>query len=433
MNKLLKNLVLYGKGEESKLLWNMASIFTEYENNKNLEPKFQIELNNCVSELLDMAIEHGFEGNLWHSYLTYVLMTDVNAFSLTFEKKDYEDSSLSVFAMEDLAVFYKLFNYDFSLLEAELKYFSSLRDFKQPESHYPNFNLSIQKLGQTLKDNLEDSKSEIEFFRNICSFYKSVGVGKLGLYKAFRVVEESEDEARLVPISNLMHVALDDIVGYTSQKLELYKNTKTFVNGIVSNNVLLYGDSGTGKSTSIRAIANEFYDSGLRMIEIYKHQLKYLSKIIEEIKNRNYKFIIYMDDLSFEDFETDYKYLKSLIEGRLEARPTNVLVYATSNRRHLIKETWKDRNDMEIDGEIHKSDNLEEKLSLSSRFGVTIQFLKPLQEGYLNIVRELAKRHGINISTEELEAKAIEWERWHGGGRTGRTAEQFINYLKIQN
>ena len=433
MNKLLKNLVLYGKGEESKLLWNMASIFTEYENNKNLEPKFQIELNNCVSELLDMAIEHGFEGNLWHSYLTYVLMTDVNAFSLTFEKKDYEDSSLSVFAMEDLAVFYKLFNYDFSLLEAELKYFSSLRDFKQPESHYPNFNLSIQKLGQTLKDNLEDSKSEIEFFRNICSFYKSVGVGNLGLYKAFRVVEESEDEARLVPISNLMHVALDDIVGYTSQKLELYKNTKAFVNGIVSNNVLLYGDSGTGKSTSIRAIANEFYDSGLRMIEIYKHQLKYLSKIIEEIKNRNYKFIIYMDDLSFEDFETDYKYLKSLIEGRLEARPTNVLVYATSNRRHLIKETWKDRNDMEIDGEIHKSDNLEEKLSLSSRFGVTIQFLKPLQEGYLNIVRELAKRHGINISTEELEAKAIEWERWHGGGRTGRTAEQFINYLKIQN
>lgn len=433
MNKLLKNLVLYGKGEESKLLWNMASIFTEYENNKNLEPKFQIELNNCVSELLDMAIEHGFEGNLWHSYLTYVLMTDVNAFSLTFEKKDYEDSSLSVFAMEDLAVFYKLFNYDFNLLEAELKYFSSLRDFKQPESHYPNFNLSIQKLGQTLKDNLEDSKSEIEFFRNICSFYKSVGVGKLGLYKAFRVVEESEDEARLIPISNLMHVALDDIVGYTSQKLELYKNTKAFVNGIVSNNVLLYGDSGTGKSTSIRAIANEFYDSGLRMIEIYKHQLKYLSKIIEEIKNRNYKFIIYMDDLSFEDFETDYKYLKSLIEGRLEARPTNVLVYATSNRRHLIKETWKDRNDMEIDGEIHKSDNLEEKLSLSSRFGVTIQFLKPLQEGYLNIVRELAKRHGINISTEELEAKAIEWERWHGGGRTGRTAEQFINYLKIQN
>ena len=433
MNKLLKNLVLYGKGEESKLLWNMASIITEYENNKNLEPKFQIELNNCVSELLDMAIEHGFEGNLWHSYLTYVLMTDVNAFSLTFEKKDYEDSSLSVFAMEDLAVFYKLFNYDFNLLEAELKYFSSLRDFKQPESHYPNFNLSIQKLGQTLKDNLEDSKSEIEFFRNICSFYKSVGVGNLGLYKAFRVVEESEDEARLVPISNLMHVALDDIVGYTSQKLELYKNTKAFVNGIVSNNVLLYGDSGTGKSTSIRAIANEFYDSGLRMIEIYKHQLKYLSKIIEKIKNRNYKFIIYMDDLSFEDFETDYKYLKSLIEGRLEARPTNVLVYATSNRRHLIKETWKDRNDMEIDGEIHKSDNLEEKLSLSSRFGVTIQFLKPLQEGYLNIVRELAKRHGINISTEELEAKAIEWERWHGGGRTGRTAEQFINYLKIQN
>ena len=196
-----------------------------------------------------------------------------------------------------------------------------------------------------------------------------------------------------------------------------------------ANNVLLYGDSGTGKSTSIKATINEFNKDGLRMIEIYKHQLEYLSKVISQIKTRNYKFIIYMDDLSFEDYETDYKYLKSIIEGGLEEKPSNVLIYATSNRRHLIKETWKDRDDMEIDGEIHKSDNLEEKLSLSSRFGITIGYFKPLQKGYLEIVRGLAERNNIDMDIEELEAEAIRWERYNGG-RSGRTAEQFIKYLK---
>lgn len=435
MNKLINNLVLFGKNEESKILNDLAEIIKEIDTREDISPELQYKFGNVVKGLIDLALEFGFEGNLWQCYLTYLLMNDVNSFSLAFEKKRYEKSSLTPFALNDMDVFHKLYNYDFSNLENKMgiSYISALKNFKQSDNHYSNFNRTIQELGQGLYECFRSANSDEEFLLELTEFYRNTGVGKLGLYKAFRVIEDSERDAKLLPISNLMNVRLDDIVGYESQKLELLKNTKAFVEGIVSNNVLLYGDSGTGKSTSIRAIANEFYDDGLRLIEIYKHQLKYLSKIISEIKNRNYKFIIYMDDLSFEDFETDYKYLKSLIEGRLEARPTNVLVYATSNRRHLIKETWKDRSDMEIDGEIHKSDNLEEKLSLSSRFGVTIQFLKPLQEGYLNIVRELAKRNGIEMSDEELESEAIKWERSHGGGRTGRTAEQFINYLKIQN
>lgn len=435
MNKLINNLVLFGKNEESKILNDLAEIIKEIDSREDISPELQYKFGNVVKGLIDLALEFGFEGNLWQCYLTYLLMNDVNSFSLAFEKKRYEKSSLTPFALNDMDIFHKLYNYDFSNLENKMgiSYISALKNFKQSDNHYSNFNRTIQELGQGLYECFRSANSDEEFLLELTEFYRNTGVGKLGLYKAFRVIEDSERDAKLLPISNLMNVRLDDIVGYESQKLELLKNTKAFVEGIVSNNVLLYGDSGTGKSTSIRAIANEFYDDGLRLIEIYKHQLKYLSKIISEIKNRNYKFIIYMDDLSFEDFETDYKYLKSLIEGRLEARPTNVLVYATSNRRHLIKETWKDRSDMEIDGEIHKSDNLEEKLSLSSRFGVTIQFLKPLQEGYLNIVRELAKRNGIEMSDEELESEAIKWERSHGGGRTGRTAEQFINYLKIQN
>ena len=205
-------------------------------------------------------------------------------------------------------------------------------------------------------------------------------------------------------------------------------NTKAFVAGKRANNVLCYGDSGTGKSTSIKAIVNEFYNDGLRMIEIYKHQFKYLSEIIARLKFRNYKFIIYMDDLSFEEFEIEYKFLKAVIEGGVETKPDNILIYATSNRRHIIKETWSDRDDVKIDNGIHQSDNMEEKLSLVNRFGVTICYTKPSNKEYMNIVLELAHKNGVNLSDEEIVLKANAWELSHGG-LSGRTATQFVNYL----
>ena len=168
------------------------------------------------------------------------------------------------------------------------------------------------------------------------------------------------------------------------------------------------------------------------MIEIYKHQFKDLSTVISMIKNRNYRFIIFMDDLSFEEFEIEYKYLKAVIEGGLETKPDNVLIYATSNRRHLIRETWNDRSDMEhSEGgeEMHRSDTMQEKLSLVNRFGVTISFSRPNQKEYFHIVKELAKRYeNIRLSEEELCAEANKWELSHGG-ISGRTAQQFINYL----
>ena len=206
-------------------------------------------------------------------------------------------------------------------------------------------------------------------------------------------------------------------------------NTEAFVKGLPANNVLLFGDSGTGKSTSIKAILNEYYDQGLRMIEIYKHQFQDLSAVISHIKNRNYRFIIYMDDLSFEEFEIEYKYLKAVIEGGMETKPDNVLIYATSNRRHIIRETWSDRSDMEQDDGMHRSDTMQEKLSLVARFGVTISFSKPTQKEYFRIVTELAKRYPeITMSEQELCAEANKWEMSHGG-ISGRTAQQFINYL----
>ena len=227
--------------------------------------------------------------------------------------------------------------------------------------------------------------------------------------------------------NNLDKVVLDDLTGYEIQKKKLVDNTEAFVQGKVANNCLLYGDAGTGKSTSIKAILNQYYGDGLRMIEIYKHQFKYLSAIISHIKNRNYRFIIYMDDLSFEEFEIEYKYLKAVIEGGMETKPDNVLIYATSNRRHLIRETWSDRSDK--DEELHRSDTVQEKLSLAARFGVSINYSKPTQQEYFQIVTNLAKKYPeIKLSDKELCAEANKWELSHGG-ISGRTAQQFINYI----
>ena len=259
-------------------------------------------------------------------------------------------------------------------------------------------------------------------------FYRDYGVGMFGLNKAFRI-SESAGGVNFLPIKNMDAVVLSDLVGYELQKKKLIENTEAFVEGRGANNVLLFGDSGTGKSTSIKAIVNEFYDRGLRMIEIYKHQFKDLSAVIAAIKNRNYRFIIYMDDLSFEEFEIEYKFLKAVIEGGVETRPENVLIYATSNRRHIIKETWSDRSDVENEAGIHKSDTMEEKLSLVHRFGVTIYYGKPGQKEFFDIVKELASREGIDMDDAQLLAEANRWEMSHGG-RSGRTAAQFITYLK---
>ena len=215
------------------------------------------------------------------------------------------------------------------------------------------------------------------------------------MIRAFRIRHEDNGTVTFLPISNIDGVMLDDLLGYEKQKQELRRNTETFLAGKRANNVLLYGDAGTGKSTSVKALINEYFDRGLRMIEIYKHQFQDLSAILAQIKNRNYRFIIFIDDLSFEENEVEYKFLKAVIEGGVETRPDNVLIYATSNRRHLIRETWNDRTDMEHHGDIHRSDTVEEKLSLASRFGVAINYNAPTQKEYQEIVRTLAARQGI--------------------------------------
>jgi predicted AAA+ superfamily ATPase len=337
------------------------------------------------------------------------------------------------FAKSDFKIFKELFDYDFMPLEKELgiNCFSIISDYTAIEKNSSRYNKNVSGKVQLLSEQIVQAKDEEEVFKVVTQFYKDYGVGIFGLNKAFRIKKEN-DQLEIFPITNTQEVLLSHLVGYEIQKKKLIDNTRAFVEGRKSNNVLLFGDSGTGKSTSVKAILNEYYSEGLRMIEIYKHQFEDLSAVIARIKNRNYKFIIYMDDLSFEEFEIEYKYLKAVIEGGLETKPDNVLIYATSNRRHLIRETWNDRSDMETTEDIHRSDTMQEKLSLVARFGISINFSSPGKKEFLEIVKDLAKRQeNIHLSEEELFAEANKWELSHGG-MSGRTAQQFINYLAGQ-
>ena len=429
MYQEISQLLMYGDMDENEILYQMAQLFARFERGGYEKMELVRDINTQVKRLLKVATDYGFDDNLWHNYLTFYLMMNENPFSMTCEKVGASEGSVNRLVEKDFALFKKLFDYDFSVIEdaLEISCFSSISNYKAIVKKELMYNKNVSEKVRTLSKALENTQNEREFFKVITQFYKDYGVGMFGMNKAFRIEENPKGGITFKPINNMDSVTLDDLIGYEIQKKKLVDNTKAFVSGKKANNALLFGDSGTGKSTSIKAIVNQYYDDGLRMIEIYKHQFQYLSTVISEIKNRNYKFIIYMDDLSFEEFEIEYKYLKAVIEGGVETRPDNILIYATSNRRHLIKETWRDRNDVDTSVDKHHSDTVEEKLSLVNRFGVTISFSKPSQKEFFEIVIGLARREGITMSDEELKAEANKWELHHGG-LSGRTAQQFINH-----
>ena len=417
----VSKLILYRNLGEDSILMRMADIFKRFESCHYRSEELITDIYREIKRILDLSTTYCFDKNLWHNYLTFVLITNENSFSMTCEKVGANEGTVNHFAKNDFQVFMQLFCYDFQPIEETLGIdcFSTLLHYKAIVKQERMYNKNVSEKVRALSSALAAAEDVDTFFTAVTGFYKEYGVGMFGLNKAFRINDE-QGVPEFVPINNLDKVLLDDLTGYEIQKQKLIDNTEAFVQGKAANNCLLFGDAGTGKSTSIKAILNEYYDQGLRMIEIYKHQFKYLSRIISHVKNRNYRFIIYMDDLSFEEFEIEYKYLKAVIEGGMETRPDNVLIYATSNRRHLIRETWNDRSDM--DEELHRSDTMQEKLSLVYRFGITINFSKPSQKEYFDIVRNLAKKY------PQICAQANKWELSHGG-ISGRTAQQFINYL----
>ncbi|MCR5304079.1 MAG: ATP-binding protein [Lachnospiraceae bacterium] len=367
--------------------------------------------------MIQACANKGLSGNVAAAYLTDMLVNDENPYSLCLES-GRDVGSLRQAVVHDMEIIGKLMKEGTSLP-------AFAGDFVPPDLKQRAYDPSMAKKVSNLAFRLMSAESAGEMEKSLSSFYRENGVGKYALYRAFRLSGEGPDMS-VVPIIGSIDVKLSDLVGYELQKKKLTDNTEAFVAGKGANNCLLYGEAGTGKSTCIKAVANEYYEKKLRVIEIYRHQFRELSECMDRIRNRGYCFIIFMDDLSFEENETEYKYLKAVIEGGLEKRPGNVLIYATSNRRHLIREKYADR----MEGtDLHAEDTVEEMLSLSGRFGVTILFESPDKDDYHDIVLSLAERCGIDTDRDELLSGADKWEIRHGG-RSGRAAEQYIEYLR---
>ncbi len=421
-----RELIVYRNFDEGDLFYDMARLMSHYDDGEVSDAAGLFY--DCIHRLIDLAGNYGFHGNLWHCYLANLLVNNENSYSCGCEIRGEIQGTINDAALHDIEIFKEFYDYDFGPVCEWLKVpeYALTEHYVASSRESRVYNTRICARICELAEKFCRDHTPEEMKATLTQFYKEYGVGKFGLHKSFRV-EHDERGVHIEPIPNIAHVSLSDLVGYELPKKKLTDNTDAFVAGRKANNCLLFGDAGTGKSSCVKAIANEYYEKGLRIIEIYKHQFQDLNQVIGQIKNRNYKFIIYMDDLSFEDFEIEYKYLKAVIEGGLEKKPENVLIYATSNRRHLIREDYRDKEDIRQD--MHTGDTVQEKLSLVYRFGVTIYFGAPDKKQFQTIVKALAMRSGLTLSEEELLSEANKWELSHGG-LSGRTARQFVDYLQ---
>lgn len=409
--KNTENLVFFNNLKSDKLLKNLKKICSNQQSSENL--------SDLIYQLLRSSINAGVEGDIWHNYLKNIITDAENIFSLKSEKNEIaKNFSLYSLALRDINTLMELFSFTFKDLIEVLDHpsFNS--------SHYKKletFKLSQAEINDNLTKNYQKlftSNSSEENLRSLIDFYKTNGAGILNKSRAFYW-----ENCCIKPVNNPDQIKFKNLIAYQKAKDKLLENTESFLNGYQAHNVLLYGDSGTGKSSSVKALLNKYYKNGLRLIEINSSQIKKLPEILEFLNQRGLNFIIFMDDLSFEEFETDYKYLKAVMEGGIESRPDNVLFYATSNRRHLVREKWQDR-----ESEVHENDILNEKLSLAERFGLTIMFNNPSQAEYLTIVSELAEQENIELNKNELKERALKWSKWNNG-RSGRSARQFIDQL----
>ena len=358
-----------------------------------------------VASLVEIAERAGLSGNLYRSYIIYKLAHEPNLISTTIERTDGKIG-------ESLR---EAFKNDIKILFFD-KYFYATYDF------LANYKPTVENKSESfneLMNKLANLRGVEEIVDALIEHYKKFGYGDIADYRAFRYDETNKN---LVGIKHFEKIFLDDLIGYAHQKELLTKNTNSFIERKPANNVLLVGARGTGKSSSVKALVNENYMRGLRLVQLTKPQLKYLPDVMETLRNfAGKRFIIFLDDLSFDESESEYKYLKSSIEGGVESLPQNVLIYATSNRRHLIRE--KDFDDR------YNDDNVNETISLSDRFGLTVHYYPPSQNEYLEIIRHMLKKNNIELDAETLRVEGLRWEMSHSG-RNGRTAQQFVkNYL----
>ncbi|WP_298589810.1 ATP-binding protein [uncultured Selenomonas sp.] len=365
--------------------------------------------------LIEKAELLGFSGNILRAYFLHALAQAENTFARTAEQSGgHVGGSLRRAFVRDMEILADVFHEPPSaMLPCDL-----LDD-------YAPTNRCTTEAAAFLHERMEKAPSAEDAADAFLNFYRRYGCGEISSCKAF---SWNDKEHRLQGVERFEALPLADIIGCDRQKRQLTDNTEAFLEGRPANNVLLIGARGTGKSSSVKALAHEYYGRGLRLVQLAKSQLGELPRILAALRGfPSKRFILFLDDLSFEEFETEYKYLKSAIEGGIEVRPKNVLIYATSNRRHLIKESWRDRD--RAQDELYRQDSMNETVSLSDRFGLIITFLAPDQEQYHAIIAHYLEKDGVRLAPEELRILAHRWELEHSG-RSGRTAQQFAaHYL----
>lgn len=370
----------------------------------------------------------------WQNHLLDLVLDDVNPFSRAAYSSNVDYTAFIPAVARDLAVLQLAFtNNCEAVLEATTRELSRhaplpghLARLPLPAAPPPAGENPAPWLEARLrfKEEMAAAPRWDKLAGALAAHYARFGCGPFGRHIAFKW-----QNGTLHGINRPDPVTLDELTGYEEVRREIIRNTLQFIHGLPANNILLYGDRGTGKSSTVKALLNQYWSRGLRLLEVPKQQLVEFPCIIKELRHRRHRFILFVDDLSFEENETGYKDLKALLEGGLEARPANVLIYATSNRRHLIRENFTDRERGAAGGEVHYMDSVQEKLSLADRFGITIIFPTPDQELFLSIVAALAKRRKLSISPEDLRRRALQWSSWHNG-RSPRSARQFIDHLE---
>lgn len=366
----------------------------------------------------------------WQSHLVRRLLADVNPFSRKAELAGAwaVSPALQAAAAHDLRCLQVLSRFDAAAAAAALAAVTGHHGWPQWRGFAPLGSANGQPPALAVR--LGAAADWGELAGALAEHYAAAGAGIFAQYRAFRWVREGAGEGRLLGVFPFDPIRLAQLIGYETERQLIIKNTEHFLAGLPANNVLLYGDRGTGKSSTVKALLNEYGDRGLRLIEVPKQALADYPRIVALLRGRRERFILFVDDLSFSEQETYYKDLKAILEGSLEARPDNVLVYATSNRRHLVTERFSDR-ESDPNVEIRIMDTVQEKLSLSDRFGLTVVFQAPDQERYLEIVEGLARQLGLEIAPDELRRQALQWAAWHNG-RSGRTARQFIDFLAAE-
>ena len=435
--KTISQLIIFDDIAKNPIIVKADALFLRFPPNQSFitSSASPADYYAIQKEMLSLIGHEEVNADYWRNYVCGVIGSSDNVFSRMSENGvfDYiKDNSkieglfkvdnpserkILEVVMEEVKVIRRIFDYDFESLaraiEAETKVVTGTETIT-------SITVSIDKPSRRQHIfeafNQDDDWTTVKM---LVKYYRTHGAGFFESFDAFTWDGEFNGVKSVDPIT------MDDLIGYEHQKKQLIMNTEFLLRNLPCNNVLLYGDSGTGKSSSIKALLNQYKYKGLKLIALPKERIDELSKIFEAVAGRGLKFLIFIDDLSFEENDSSYKSFKSIIEGNINSRSSNAIICVTSNRRNIVKEVWKDRDTTD---DVHLRDNLQEKRSLSDRFGLTIGYLAPDKNEYLKIVESLADKANIDLDKDKLYAQALTWEVRHGG-RSGRTAKQFVDHL----